>query len=228
MQGSGTLVKGEGIDLTRAKNWWAQCQAEHGQGCQVPLKHRYPGREVAGHLLRLLDVNQKRVVAAPAGSSYVALSYVWPRTKNLFKAEQQHFQRPRTTPIMTPLRDDETAYFDVPMDRLPKTIQDAMRITHEIGEKYLWIDALCIIQDDMIDVQRTIYKMDEIYMAASLTIVMGDRKGAVLEGGRPNVHQIKEQLGDTTYVLPLPPISEAINRSVWGSRGWTYQGEKSL
>lgn len=31
---------------------------------------------------------------------------------------------------------------------LPKTFQDAIKITQRLRIKYLWIDCLCIIQDD--------------------------------------------------------------------------------
>jgi hypothetical protein len=116
----------------------------------------------------------------------VALSYVWPKTDNPFKAQEKHFQTNRED---LAVMDDETAYFDVPVEQLPKTIQDALHITRTIGERYLWVDALCIVQDDKIDVQRTVHKMDEIYRAASLTVIMGDQNGAVLKGGRPNTRQ---------------------------------------
>ena len=189
MQGSGRFINSDGVDLALMKKWWTQCQEMHGQDCQVSPGQKYPGKEVAGYFLRLFDVDQNRVVVAPPDISYLALSYVWPRTNNPFKAQEEHFQQFRIDAKELPIRDDETAYFDVPLDRLPKTIRDALHITRTIGEKYLWIDALCIIQDDLIDVQRTVNKMDEIYRAASLTIVMGDREGALLEGGRPNHHQ---------------------------------------
>jgi Heterokaryon incompatibility protein (HET) len=31
--------------------------------------------------------------------------------------------------------------------RLPKTFQDAIQVTRLLGIRYIWIDALCIIQD---------------------------------------------------------------------------------
>lgn len=189
MQGGGELINSHGVDLARVRNWWAQCQNTHGRVCKVPKRDRYAGKEVAGYLLRLVDVDENRVVIAQPGSSYVALSYVWPQTDNPFKTQRKDFSSLKTEAEELPIRDNITAYFDIPSDRLPKTIQDALQITRAIGEKYLWVDALCIIQDDMLDVQRTVYKMDEIYKAASLTIIMGDREGVALEGGRPNRRQ---------------------------------------
>lgn len=41
----------------------------------------------------------------------------------------------------------ETLKGGVRVADLPQTFQDAMRIVHECGLKYIWIDSLCIIQD---------------------------------------------------------------------------------
>jgi hypothetical protein len=39
----------------------------------------------------------------------------------------------------------------VPWDQLPKTFQDAVTVTRELGFEYLWIDSLCVVQDDRYD-----------------------------------------------------------------------------
>jgi hypothetical protein len=53
---------------------------------------------------------------------------------------------------------------------LPKSIQDAVWITHRIGIQYLWIDSLCIMQDDLNDWIGESAKMDKIYSSSSCTI----------------------------------------------------------
>jgi hypothetical protein len=184
IQGSGRCIKSDSVDQIQLKKWWNLCQKTHDQRCQTPLKLGYPGYKMAGYSLRLVDVERNRVIVSPPGSRYVALSYVWPKTDNAFRAQKHHFQRSQSTTVEDHIRDDQSAYFDVPIERLPKTIQDALHITRAIGERYLWVDALCIIQDDIVDVQRTVYRMDQVYKAASLTIIMGDQEGAALEGGR--------------------------------------------
>lgn len=55
-------------------------------------------------------------------------------------------------------------------DDLPRTFQDAVITTRAIGIQYLWIDSLCIIQDDLGDWRQESSKMAEVYTNAWLTI----------------------------------------------------------
>ncbi|KAK3901706.1 HET-domain-containing protein [Staphylotrichum tortipilum] len=60
---------------------------------------------------------------------------------------------------------------DLPWDEAPQTIHDAVRVTQLLGLNFLWIDALCIIQDDPSDKQAELPKMAAIYGDADITIV---------------------------------------------------------
>lgn len=56
-------------------------------------------------------------------------------------------------------------------DNLAQTLQDAIKTTKAMGIRFLWIDALCIIQNSEHDKQREIAKMAKIYQNAYFTIV---------------------------------------------------------
>jgi hypothetical protein len=56
------------------------------------------------------------------------------------------------------------------MEMLPQTIQDAISVTHRLGIRYLWVDALCIIQDNPIDKSTEINAVGANYKNATLTI----------------------------------------------------------
>jgi hypothetical protein len=58
----------------------------------------------------------------------------------------------------------------IPFDKLPRTFQEAVEVTRGLGCRYLWIDALCIIQDNQDDWRREAAKMATIYQGALLTI----------------------------------------------------------
>ena len=53
---------------------------------------------------------------------------------------------------------------------IPKTFQDAIIVTRYLGFHYIWIDSLCIVQDDNEDWARESAKMSSIYANAVLTI----------------------------------------------------------
>ncbi|KAB2102133.1 hypothetical protein AG0111_0g9498 [Alternaria gaisen] len=55
-------------------------------------------------------------------------------------------------------------------DVLPKTFIDAITIVRDLGVRYLWIDSLCIIQDDEDDKSHEIAKMSSIYTNSYITI----------------------------------------------------------
>ncbi|KAH8723060.1 heterokaryon incompatibility protein-domain-containing protein, partial [Phaeosphaeriaceae sp. PMI808] len=53
---------------------------------------------------------------------------------------------------------------------LPNTFKDAIVATRKMGFRYLWIDALCIIQDDLHDWASQAPLMGAIFQNASCTI----------------------------------------------------------
>ena len=59
---------------------------------------------------------------------------------------------------------------EIPLTRLYAPISDAIFLTRELGICYLWVDALCICQDDDEEKQTEIAKMDRIYHNSFLTI----------------------------------------------------------
>ena len=58
----------------------------------------------------------------------------------------------------------------IPLASLPQTIQDAITVTKELGISYLWVDALCILQDSPEDWQVECSNMGQIYSHALVTI----------------------------------------------------------
>ncbi|PQE20746.1 heterokaryon incompatibility protein [Rutstroemia sp. NJR-2017a BBW] len=77
---------------------------------------------------------------------------------------------------------------------LPKTIQDAVLVCQRLGIRYLWVDALCIIQDDEEDWENESIQMCDIYSGSHITIaahrVESCKQGFLWkqEFGQPNLH----------------------------------------
>src|SRR5215469_269741 len=61
---------------------------------------------------------------------------------------------------------------------LPKSFQHAAKVTTKLGLRYIWIDSLCILQDDPIDWEREAAKMGSIYEGAYITIAATSASGS--------------------------------------------------
>jgi hypothetical protein len=74
------------------------------------------------------------------------------------------------TTIKTTLHNLEERSKTIPMELLPPTFQDAVKITRKLGFRFLWIDTVCIVQDDASDWEREAAKMAQIFRNSILTI----------------------------------------------------------
>jgi hypothetical protein len=93
---------------------------------------------------------------------YVALSYCWGLNQSGLTTESNiKARRERLN-----------------LDALSRTIQDAVLATRKIGVKYLWVDAVCIIQDSQEDKIVELAKMCKIYQDALVTIVAANAANA--------------------------------------------------
>ncbi|KAI0541689.1 heterokaryon incompatibility protein-domain-containing protein [Xylaria digitata] len=90
---------------------------------------------------------------ANADIVYCALSHSWggSATLRLVEANQEDLAK------------------GVDLQLLSKNIRDAICITHRLGYQYIWVDSLCIIQDDDADWKREAAKMGDIYAGAAVT-----------------------------------------------------------
>ncbi|KAL9114073.1 MAG: hypothetical protein Q9227_001845 [Pyrenula ochraceoflavens] len=88
-------------------------------------------------------------------AQYIALSYCWGGIEPLCKTTVSSLKE-RTQCIM--------------WDTLPRTIQDAVTFARWFGIDYLWVDSICIVQDDRDDWEREAIRMFEVYQNAFLTL----------------------------------------------------------
>ncbi|KAF2191151.1 HET-domain-containing protein, partial [Zopfia rhizophila CBS 207.26] len=145
---------------------------------------------------------------------YVTLSYVWGNVLAL---------RTLRNNISTLERKHSLTWLK---NRLPKVVQDAIDLVNSMGERYLWVDELCIIQDDLEHKHTQIGFMDNIYRNSLLTIVAlsGYNANAGLPGSRW-IHQSSrtEQVEDIRIKAVAPRLSWVIGETPYEKRGWTFQ-----
>ncbi|KAI4954356.1 hypothetical protein J4E91_002069 [Alternaria rosae] len=163
--------------------------------------------------LKLVDVISGSLAIIPTSSpiSYVALSYVWGDVP-MFKAKSSNIKS-----LLQPgaLYDKDNGMI------LPDTVRDAIYLVEALGERYLWVDCLSIVQDaDAEDIDHTLRAMAHIYASADFTIVAAD--------GNDARHGLRGVGGASTKrVASLTSCSHLQSAypddSKWASRGWTFQ-----
>ncbi|KAH7089648.1 heterokaryon incompatibility protein-domain-containing protein [Paraphoma chrysanthemicola] len=146
--------------LSIARRWLNECNLTH-KDCQT-MSGRMP--------TRVLDIGTDnesvnvKLHTTHEGQSdpYAALTYCWGGDQ-VAKA---------VTANITQLQ----AGLDLAL--LPKTIKDAICVTRGLGLQYLWVDCLCIIQDDDDDVAWEISNMASVFLGATVTISASSAKAS--------------------------------------------------
>ena len=208
-----------------AKSWLAASRGATTDQQQRPADASLGGLINQKHF-RVLDVKSGNIVLLHAHKSYVALSYVWGQSMKDYSATQTVTDE-RAFNI---LDDDTTVVSKVDLKTLQQTLLDAANLVGEIGERYLWVDALCIYQHDTQDRVAAIGKMNLIYNTALLTIIAADGDSAHSGLSRLTTISNPERpinfihRGDHLSLLPTRPnFEDCIEHTTWDSIGWTYQ-----
>lgn len=157
------------------RKWMKTCRENHPK-CRVKHKSFTPKRliRISGQDIsntpcnplsqfRFPDDPTLKLVEPIEPVPYTALSYCWGRS---------HSQWVTTTTATLADRKH-----DIPFSTLPRTIHDVIMFARLLGFEYIWIDALCIIQDDPEDWMAEAARMGDVYGAAELVLsanVTGD------------------------------------------------------
>lgn len=124
----------------------------------------------------------------------------------------------------------------IDLKKLPKTYQDAIHITRGLGVRYIWIDSLCIIQDDKADLETEIQNMENVftfaYVSLSATCATGNSDGFLRRKGDRQCHSFDfpSPRGKPDRVWLCDPIDNFkvdVEQSALSKRGWVFQ-ERAL
>jgi hypothetical protein len=159
--------------LGKIENWLKSCDETHIECQDIPgLQATVPTRlidlsslperfEAVGEInewRRSFDVGCCKLVESNSEmmEPYLALSYCWGKS----------------LPLITNLANLRKHMQDGGMQsqEMPKTLQDAFFLVRYLGFRYIWVDCLCIVQDDKADWQREAAQMGDVYSSTYLTI----------------------------------------------------------
>ena len=212
--------------------WFDCCQEYHGDACNPAIRDVaavFESSFLAGmsYAFRLVDVESWCIIEARGTKSwspfdedesrhqYLALSYVWGQVHSLklFRHNQEELMKRGT------LRDHRHA--------IPSTIMDAIHLTKRMGFRYLWVDALCLVQDNELDMLQGIQHMDLIYRGAALTIIAaaGANANAGLPGLRDDSQRLDqpiEEVREGVKMTVVESLDSLLRTSHYSGRAWTY------
>ncbi|XTI93743.1 HET-domain-containing protein [Cenococcum geophilum] len=213
MQASTDNTTSKVLDTGLICSWIKDCENSHHQ-CSLFRSGLSTANQTHG--LLLIDTVEGNLIDADMSYRYVALSYVWGGVKvyETTKSTLSHLRSPGALRRLNSL--------------LPEVVQDSITLVLQLGERYLWVDSLCIVQDDALTKHSQIMAMDAVYSQAILTIVAEFSRGAntplpgVAKGTRcPLI--VRREINGIAYVSQPDTVSPSSAVTAHGGRGWTYQ-----
>ncbi|OCK77152.1 HET-domain-containing protein [Lepidopterella palustris CBS 459.81] len=207
------------LQVNLLRQWLTDCDKTHK--CRTGKSGFMPTRviEISGNIkapkLRLRCWNNE------TKGSYVALSHQWGdpekqrRLRTLSSNYKEHLD-------------------DIPFDGpkgLPGTFRDAVEITLRLGISYLWIDSLCIIQENDDDWMTESKRMEDVFSNAYFTIAASRAVG--MDDGflksRPSRTCIPLKSSEGQYYICecIDDFHRDAEEAGLNKRGWVYQ-ERAL
>jgi hypothetical protein len=203
-----------------ARSWLSRCKIRHKRRRTLlkDLEHSNLPRD-----FRLIDVESMCIVPSSSLRSfrYLALSYVWgPSNIPAIRLTEANLSKLSREGVLQEIY-------------LPRTISDAIHLCPLLGFRYLWVDAVCIIQGTSGADWHQVRAMDKIYSLAEMTIVAATgpdansglpginetpRPDAIHNESRPSTVSTRH---DTSTCSPN--FRSTIQSSIWNSRAWTFQ-----
>ncbi|EOO00571.1 putative heterokaryon incompatibility protein [Phaeoacremonium minimum UCRPA7] len=204
-------------DFELLQQWLSNCCTNHS--CSI-------GRPPEGLPARFIKINNEGMVpelhlvsSRDVSSRYAALSYCWGGNFTGIKTTKATLEQHHTY---------------IEPSRLPKTIRDATQITRALGIEYLWVDSLCIVQDDQEDWAAESKRMAALYQSAVVTLVATAAKDANqgclfprnVTRDSVDVQLSVDMARDTskvTFTNHTGSIADDFLESPWNKRAWCLQ-----
>ncbi|KAJ3553983.1 hypothetical protein NPX13_g10738 [Xylaria arbuscula] len=169
------------------------------------------GRHVIKRLADRLFKGKDKVVR------YIALSHCW--------GQSDPNRRP---PHCTTKDNVERRQRGFKLSELPKTFQDAVEVTRELGVQYLWIDSICIIQGRHGDWEQESKRMEQVFASAYCTIAAtsAENSNSGFLGGQVDHDGIYVQgpEGRRVYVSTnVADFDNDVNEANINKRAWIMQ-----
>jgi hypothetical protein len=207
----GRLIKDVPVDLSKIRRWLELCDTRHGPDCKPSTSSDVA---FSKNTLRLIDVIEMKIVQRPWSTNYLALSYVWGGVQQLclLKSNRAALQKPGA--------------LSKEIHQISRTVRESMKFTRLIGERYLWVDCLCLTNDDQEELNQGMYSMFQVYQGAYFTIVAAN--GSSADASLPRLstesrhpEQAFEHIKPGLSMIVAAYLDQCLPNTAWYTRGWT-------
>ncbi|KAF7505044.1 hypothetical protein GJ744_001498 [Endocarpon pusillum] len=214
--------------LVVAEEWIRRCLSTH-ENCNrlsETVEGSHPWLPT-----RLLDVSRQdkesedtiRLITRPSlqeSKGYITLSYCWGEDASFTKLVSARLSAFQSV---------------IELTQLPQTFRDAVQVTRRLNYRYLWIDALCIIQDSPQDWLQEALTMSKVFASSDLNLAAAASKGAddgLFRDREPVGCDLSigwERLGDMIlskeiyHIVSPNTFARFLKHSKLEQRGWTFQ-----
>ncbi|KAJ4294144.1 hypothetical protein N0V90_007834 [Kalmusia sp. IMI 367209] len=208
---------GSQFNINTIREWIRSCDRSHSciprNTSFLPTRVIDVGDEHSS-AVRLICIDREHATAA----KYLALSHRWgsPTTNTLFRT----------------LKSNLATYKEaIQVADLPKTFEQAVKISRKMDIRYLWIDSLCIVQDDPEDWDHESRLMEQVFSSAYVTIAAtcasGTNDGFLKT--RPERQSVKMAKRDSSYFVceAIDSFYQDVDQADLNKRGWVLQ-ERAL
>ena len=131
----GRKVEGTAVNPKVIKRWISVCDEKHNDRCKIKPSPEFE-EMIQQAYFGVVDVQDMCLTKLPQnGARYIALSYTWGDIE------------PFKTTLSTIRALQQPRGLDQMFQKLPRAIRDAIHLVRDLGERYFWVDSICIVQD---------------------------------------------------------------------------------
>jgi hypothetical protein len=152
------------INCDQVRQWILHCEQQHSSCGKNPVStplRLLDLKMAAIGIVHIVEVNMDLAGehhVPPVHLRYACLSHCWGNSRSKHLTKRSNL---------------DTNMSGIPVAGLPRTFRDAVEVSQALDIRYLWIDSLCIVQDDDADWETHVELMADIYRNAYITLAAG-------------------------------------------------------
>jgi hypothetical protein len=198
------------------RSWLQNCGSQHRGSCWSDGSGLYGGSQEPLLPTRIIDISEQRSrwgheqvrICCTNGQRgrYMCLSYCW---------GQADFLRSTSRNIKAHQK-------GIRLSKLPPVFQDFIQLARAVDIQYVWIDSLCILQDDGGDWFTATGKMASVYQNSYLTVAASLARSPLERCFVPRTQFVAESV-ECNIVHDFPFLLGPSEAFPLLNRGWAYQ-----